>query len=623
MNNSTCIIFDPANETQYRFYTFSDPIDVERNIISENGRKIKYHIELLESTNDDVVEICFKEENHHKSVVQIFDHDLRICSCDQYYNHQCGYCKHISVLDYMSDKYVYTDKEQKNFIKKIEKAIEKLNKTKKKCYHVFDSLKEKIVKIGDSVDMIKSYSLLTKEKHDNISHLETNNITIDNPYFLLDNIFLYDYQNIILNKMLNAKRAICSMVMGTGKTILSIAGIHYLKTENILIVCPKSIINQWSSEILRLTGYESIVLNKKNIEKYIHSDKDRIGICTYQTYSRNFELLSQKTYKLVIADEIQFIKNEDSKTWTHFKKINTDYFWGLSGTVIENRLDDLYNIMDVVAPGTFKAKWKFNLQFKKLKSIHRFKVLYANETINIDELKNAIASNVFSYDKLDLPDPIIVKHYIDLDKESQDKQNEYVYLANKLISKSLQYPLTFSEKIMLQSYQLRARQCCNSLELIDKKPRLNEKIKKIINVIDKTISNGNKIIVYSEWTTMLDIICNYLQNKYNYVMFDGSLSSKKRYEIIQKFIHDSECMIFFSSDAGGLGVDGLQHCCSNMIHIELPWNPAKIDQRIGRIRRLGQKRQVNVFYFIAKNTIEDRINALIEDKRKVRMDTLF
>ncbi len=609
---------------RYCYHSVTKPVDVEVFTVSSHGIKLNYKIEAT-TYNQDYIEVQFTEDNYHISLVQIFK-NIKVCSCEQYCKKECGSCKHIGVLNYLINSNTYVP-EEVSFSKSLNSEIRNLKISKENRYLIYDSFADSIIKIGNGNNEIKSVSLITKEKHP--SYLfQPDKVSLNLPYKVNDEITLRDYQGPILENMLTAKRAACCMAVGSGKTLTSIAGMQYiinngLFTNSMLILCPKSVLVQWQKEIQRALGLDSTILTNRRIYGFVHSEEPRIGLCTFQTFARNVDLLSSGKYSLVIADEIQFIRNDESKTWAAFKKLRSDFFWGLSGTFIENRLDDLYNIMDVITPGLLGSKWKFESKFKKLKSVCRTKCLYHNEVQNKDDLKKLISNNIFSY-QLKLPEPNHIRHYTVFDLESKKLHNSYIEQANILISKSLQNPLTRGEKLMLQSFLLRARQCCNGLELIDKVKRPNTKVQKILDIIDEIcIEKNEKIVVFSEWTTMLDIIQRETKNLLHSVQFNGDLSSKQRDQMIEEFKNNPDCKVFFSSDAGGVGIDGLQIVCNNILHTELPWNPAKIDQRIGRLNRIGQNEKVNSYYVIMKSSIEEKMDTTLAEKRKIRTDTLF
>lgn len=614
------ITFEPGVlKRRYYRYPLKSPADVEISLIVNHAISMRYTIS--SETYSDLVELLFTEENNHTATVQIFKQDLRVCSCKQYYEKQCGYCKHIGVLEYIEQNNIVLG--LTDFAKNLRQDIKKIKPSPSYVCQIYDSLNDKIIGIGNGEKKVKSVSLIEKEKHPSYISSSYEQVYLANPYFLTPEISLYEYQHDILQKMLSAKRAVCSMVMGAGKTLTSIGGIKHLDTQNVLIVCPKSIISQWIAEIKRVLNIDSLALTTQNIDDFV-SKTNTIGVCTYQTYARNHEKLKSRKYKVAILDEIQFIRNDESKTWSAFKGLEAEYLWGLSGTLIENKLDDLFNIMDIIAPGLLGVKWKFDYKYKKLKSIHQRKVLYLNETQNLDELKQLISKNVFSYDKIGLSPPQFFKYYVSIDKEAKKLHDGYIFEANKLISKSLTQPITYGERMMIQAYLLKARQCCNTLELIDGIQRKCPKVDAVLSLIDDIcIKQDLKLVIFSEWTKMLDIVQGNLSKEIQYVRFDGSMSSKKRHEAKMRFMQDKDCKIFFSSDAGGIGIDGLQTVCHNVAHTELPWNPAKLDQRNGRINRLLQQNGVKVHYIIAKDSIETKLEHTLKEKRKVRLETLF
>jgi superfamily II DNA or RNA helicase len=624
----TSIAYDPTVGAKIRSSFPKTPADVEMNNITAHALTMQYDI-VITNANFDLVEIELTEANKHKSTVQIFTNDLQVCSCEQYHEVGVGYCKHIAVINAIS-KHPNT-MDERLFAKTILRSKSKLNKFKSIKYIVYDSFKGCNVALGAGPIEKKAVSCAANERR--LATLNSlgsiTRVVLPSPYIIKDGVSLYDYQHDILENMLTAKRAVCSMTMGAGKTLTSIAGLKYLGTDGakILIVCPKSIVKQWVNEIKRILGVNVFQITSKNISTFTDIYESGIGIATYQTMVRSVDKLATQDYSVVIADEIQYIKNEGSKTWGALKCIKSEYFWGLSGTVIENRLDDLYNIMQIIGPGLLGPKWKFDFKFKKLGSVHRKKVLYQNEIQNIAELRSLISSNIFSYDKISLPKISHHKYLVGMDPGARAAHDEFLEKANTLISKSLNMELSHFEKLLIQSYLLKARQACNSVELINKvvAPR-GEKIKSILAVIKQIcLEQGEKLVIFSEWTEMLSIIERemLLDMSIGYVRFDGSMTAKARMRAIEQFKTDSLCMIFFSSDAGGIGIDGLQLVCNNMLHVELPWNPAKIDQRNGRLHRLMQTKDVNIHYMITSNSIEEKMSNLLDQKRKVRLDALF
>ena len=159
-------------------------------------------------------------------------------------------------------------------------------------------------------------------------------------------------------------------------------------------------------------------------------------------------------------------------------------------------------------------------------------------------------------------------------------------MADKLLKKGMEKPLKPHEQILLNAYLLKARQACTASELLDKtqknylEPKIEE-VKKII--LDHCVNKNEKIVLFSEWTEMLSIIERMINkefNNINYVIYSGDIPTKQRPKLVEQFRTDPQTKIFLSSDAGGTGLDGLQTVSNVIIHTEIPWNPAKIDQPI-------------------------------------------
>jgi SNF2 family DNA or RNA helicase len=337
--------------------------------------------------------------------------------------------------------------------------------------------------------------------------------------------------------------------------------------------------------------------------------------------------LKGRKFDVAVVDEIQFIRNEKTKTWKALSQFRSDYFFGLSGTIIENRLDDLYAIMNIIDMHILGPKWKFDDTFQRIKIKAKEKIIY-HGVQNLEDLKNKLKDSVFSYDNLKLPP--ITHDYVQLEIDDKERKSHDYYQeeAKKIIAKSLSGEISFKEKMMIQGMLLKARQSVNSYELLTKKPQSkpSNKIKTFLELIEQyCINSGEKVVVFSEWTQMLDILAREYKKKFktiDHALFTGKQNPKQRTAAVVKFQTDPNCKIFFASDAGGIGLDGLQLASARVIHTELPWNPAKLDQRTARVHRIGQKNPVEVKYLVSKATIEEEIYNSIVQKRQLRVSTL-
>lgn len=610
-------IYDPFNS--------QTEMDYEKNDIFLNSIKLKY--EIYPHFNNDSIIIGFKEGNNHKEVVHIFSRNILTCSCKDYVKKELNFCKHLAIVHYYLNYFIFSnqDSEGYNFKQELIKNIRKIKFPKDKKYVFYDSFEKKVKSVGSGSENVytpsfKKYYILNKNKvglFDKYCHL------LPKPYELLDNIVLRPNQQESMQLMIDVKRAICGMPPGVGKTITTIAIMDYLKIKDALIICPKSIGIQWQDELKIRANIDSMIVSKKNIEKFL--EKENIGICTYQTFARNINLFKEKFYKFVVLDEIQYIKNDESKTWSAINKIKSEYLYGLSGTIIENRIDDLYSLAHIIDEDIFGPKWKFNQNYKEVKSWHRKKIMYQPGIIkNLPQLKETISTFVYSNSQEKLPILKPNNNYVELGPKAKKYHDNYIEMANKLIRKSLDNSLSHSERMMIQAYLLKARLCCNSLKLVDANddepsPKFDKIREHIDNICDK---EDKKLVLFSQWTKVLDLLQK--DSIHGFVRFDGTMTQNDRRKSLNRFKEDKDCKIFFSSDAGGVGVDGLQFVCNDMIHVELPWNPARIDQRNGRLHRIMQKYpHVNINYFITKDSIESKIEQLIKDKKEVRVLALY
>jgi SNF2 family DNA or RNA helicase len=396
-----------------------------------------------------------------------------------------------------------------------------------------------------------------------------------------------------------------------------IQAFHLKPHAKLLVICPKSLKLQWASEIKRALGIDSLLINGLKHLSVLSSSN--IHIATYQFFARHANEFAKFDYDLVIMDEIQFIRNEESKVWKAAKKIKTEFFFGLSGTVIENKLDDLYAIMDVIAPDFLGPKWKFSTEYQELISVTR-KVLIFVGVRNIDKLREKIKTKVFGYNKLTLPAITHTYKNVAMTKQQQTVHDDYYGMAQRLLAKSMTSGLNYGEKMLLQSLLLKSRQSANTIELIDKNPSPNSpKITSIITDLASYSNTNRKVVVFSQWTEFLDILAREL-GKLNikFVYYTGRETERQRLKSVETFSNDPAVTVFLASDAGGVGLDGLQKAASVVIHTELPWNPARLDQRTGRVYRLGQTQPVEAVYYYAKNSIEEKILDVLQGKRDIR-----
>lgn len=619
----------------------SNALQFRRNEVARLASGRSYTITLLPKANTPWISIEVIDGKKKKNIVEIFDAASTKCqcSCADFIEDQSGTCLHIATINNVRTNQLLfygMDPGIKTFhslyLQRVLLLPYNLTGYKNAKFTYFNASTFRVESYGgnlpgavDSVAVKTLRQIQATPLPTNVSNPESLEEIEPDSAGLLNGVNLYDYQEIVFTKMVKARRAICSMKMGAGKTLVSIGCYAWMRRNEkpnarLLIICPKSLRLQWEGEIKRALGLTSIQVAKpEDLSK-----PDDIFITTYQYYTRHVDEFAKYSFDCVVADEIQFVKNADTKTWKAINKVKSDCFYGLSGTVIENRLDDLFSIMEIIDPGYLGPKWKFDDMYQNLLILTNTKILYKGIK-NVKALQNELKDRVFSYDNLVLPPITYTTIDTVLSKTERASHDGYMEEARKLIAKSLSGPVSMGERMMIQAFLLKARQSCNGEELLTKSKnnRLSSKVQQFIKLVnDVCVKQNEKLVVFSEWTQMLDICKRDLNGLVGFTTYTGKETPKQRVAAVTKFQTDPDCKIFFSSDAGGVGLDGLQLAACNIVHLELPWNPSKLDQRTGRVYRLLQTKPVSCWYLVSDGPIELQIAGLLTSKREIRELTL-
>lgn len=583
---------------------------------------------------DEWIKIEVTDGKKQTNIIEVFDalSTKKTCTCNQYFNSEASYCVHLAAFEGIDKLGWSSEPEVKKWLMDFSKNRIKIplhSRMFKGGAIYYDSYQGGQVVVGKVPNFSENWMAYGKWKQSQPKKLApaTKN-SYSSAGLLRSNLKLYDYQEDIFQKMLNARRAICSMTMGSGKTLTTIACYAEILKANpqakMLVVAPKSLCLQWGAEFTRALGISSVLI--KTTADIARAKTERGPfITTYQFLTRHIDLFKVHKYDVAIVDEIQFVKNGDTKTWKAVNKVKSDYFFGLSGTVIENRLDDFYAIMQIINPGLVGPKWKFDHTYQEVLVQTSSKIIYKG-TRNLDQLKALLKDYVFFYDKLNLPPISHLYIPTTCTQQQQATHDEYREKAKLLISKSMNTPLTAVEKILVQAFLLKARQSACATELITKTPDViqpNKMVEFETILKDVCLNKGEKLVVFSQWTEHLEIAsrsCKALG--LGTTRFTGQETAKKRSAAVVDFQNDPTCMVFLASDAGGVGLDGLQLVACHLVHLELPWNPAVLDQRSGRVYRNLQTKPVTIYHLIAQGTIEESIEALLKSKREIRIQTL-
>lgn len=396
--------------------------------------------------------------------------------------------------------------------------------------------------------------------------------------------------------------------MGLGKTIQVIAFLLHKKNKRSLVVTPTSLIYNWKEEFEKFAPSLNvgIIHGSKSARNKILDNKEDYDVLltTYGTIKNDIEFYKNEIFDYCIIDEAQNIKNPKAQNTKIIKEINAKVKFALTGTPIENSLIELWSIFDFIMPGYLFDEKKFKKKF-----VNRSEK-------EIEELRSLIKPFILRRLKRDviteLPEKIEKKYYVPMTSE----QN----LAYKNYMKEVKLKLKTGEddNITIFSYLTRLRQICQDPILVNKDYTGDSgKLNISLEIIEEVIEDNNKMLVFSQFTSVLkkieeELNIRKIKNKY----LDGSTSAKERIKLVSEFNESKEPEIFLISlKAGGTGLNLTS--AKFVMHMDPWWNPAIEDQATDRAHRIGQKNIVEVIKLIAKDTIEEKIIQLQEDKREI------
>lgn len=407
--------------------------------------------------------------------------------------------------------------------------------------------------------------------------------------------------------------------MGLGKTLQAIS-MGILKKEifgfsRILVITLASLKEQWKREIEKFSLEKATIIEGGPLQRKAIYQKDPhlFKITNYEAVLRDVTILSGFNPDIIILDEAQRIKNFSTKTAEAVKRLPKKHAIVLTGTPLENKLEDVYSIVQFLDPFMLTPLWKFAADHFMIPRQKKSNVAgYKNLDLLKDRLKTILIRRKKEEVLKELPREVVNNYYIDLTDEQMEIHGGYARSLMPLLNKKFLTPMDLRR---IQILLLRMRMVCDSTYLIDRTTHLSPKLNELAGIIDEmVIQNQRKMVIFSEWTTMTFLIARQLSDMgIPFVELSGRVPVKKRQALIDEFTHNPDCRVFLSTDAGGTGLNLQAADC--VVNFELPWNPAKMYQRIGRVSRIGQESQcVNVINLIAKKSIEERILAGIQLK---------
>ena len=434
------------------------------------------------------------------------------------------------------------------------------------------------------------------------------------------NFPLFPYQRAGVMHLAFQERALLADDMGLGKTFQAVAACELLRltegAERALVVCPASLKAEWSEQIESASGLSHRAVygvRQQRLEQYL--SPEFFTITNYeQILADGSDIQQLLRPDIVILDEAQRIKNWRTKTASAVKQLRSRFAFVLTGTPIENRIDEIYSIVQFLDPNMLGSLFRFNRQYYRLDDRGR-PIGYRN----LDQLKERLSSVMLRRRKADVEDDLpgrtVNNYFVGMTDEQFARYDDYSRLASRIAAKAKKRPLSEEEFKRLQLFLACMRMTCDTPYILDEKVRDCPKLDELERVLEDLLAEPDcKVLIFSEWVRMLTLVRERLDELgIDYAWHTGSVPQKHRRTEINRFKTDPECRVFLSSESGGVGLN-LQ-VANAVINIDQPWNPAKLEQRIARAWRKHQKRSVAVINLISEETIEHRMLGLIEQKK--------
>jgi superfamily II DNA or RNA helicase len=421
-----------------------------------------------------------------------------------------------------------------------------------------------------------------------------------------------------------AGRAVLADDMGLGKTIQGVGVAELLAQQagirKVLVICPTSLKSQWRSEIERFSDRSCQLVLGAMADRPAQYDNDSFfTVCNYEQVLRDLPAVERVKWDLIILDEGQRIKNWEAKTTNVVKRLKSPFALVLSGTPLENRIDELYSVVQFVDDRRLGPAFRF---------FNRHRVTDENGKVlgykNLDRLRQHLAPILLRRTReqvlTQLPDRTTEIVRIEPTGEQLEIHDGQMKIVASIVRKPF---ISEMDLLRLRQALLMCRMAANSTYLCNKKePAYSSKLERLEEVLEQSFSeNGRKAVLFSEWTTMLGLVEEILARlKLKYVRLDGSVPQKQRQQLVHEFQSKPDCRLFITTNAGSTGLN-LQ-AANTVINCDLPWNPAVLEQRIARAHRMGQKQPVHAFLLVTEQTLEESLLTTLSAKKDLALAAL-
>jgi len=416
-----------------------------------------------------------------------------------------------------------------------------------------------------------------------------------------------------------AGRAILADDMGLGKTIQGIASAELLARlagiQRVLVICPASVKGQWRDEIQRFTDRSAeIVIGNREERSQLYEEGAFFTICNYEQVLRDLTCVEQVPWDLIILDEGQRIKNWESKTSQVIRSLRSPFALVLSGTPLENRLDELYTVVKFVDERCLGPAFRFFHKHRQVDEKGRVLGFQRLDELR-EQLKPILLRRTRQEILQELPERTTSVIRIRPTEEQVEMHDGFMQTVAQITNKPY---LTEMDLLRLQKALLMCRLSANGTGLVDKEgENYSSKLSQLTELLEGLAEQPDrKIVLFSEWKRMLDYIEPILERlNMPFVRLDGSVSQKRRPALVKRFQTAADCRVILMTNAGSTGLN-LQSA-NTIVNVDLPWNPAILEQRIARAHRMGQKSPVHVYLLVTEETLEERLLDTIASKAEL------
>ena len=433
---------------------------------------------------------------------------------------------------------------------------------------------------------------------------------------------LFPYQREGMLHLVCAERALLADEMGLGKTMQAVAACALLRrlgrAERVLVVTPASLQGEWEEQIRRFTRLSVQTLEGSRAERLTAYARESAPFFTLVNYEAmltdSLEVNERLRPEVVILDEAQRIKNWNTKTALAVKRLRSRYAWVLTGTPLENRIDELYSLVSFLDPTIFGPLFRFNREFYDFDERGR-----PRGYRNLDRLRERIRPLLLRRRKRDveteLPNRIERTFLVPLAESQRLAYQAHEAVVSRLMTAHRRRPLAEPQRERLLRELNMLRMICDSPYILNSADRTCPKLDELSRLLAECMGNPQvKVLVFSEWERMLELATDTCRRlRVPFATHTGSLTVAQRRQEVGRFREDPDCRVLLSTDTGGLGLN-LQHA-SVVINCDQPWNPARLEQRVARAWRKDQHHAVTVLNLVSERTIEHRMLGLLANKQ--------